>query len=496
MKMIRHITIFTITFGLFSCSTQRDNKQLTKTEIADRVLYPKTELSPLFDNLRPTKQTFTISGEKDTLLVGLTGTTLTILKNTFINHEGQVARTVTINLVEINSIPDIIYSNLQTTSGNNILQTDGMLFVDAKENNESLNIANGKSIYVELMSGYKAPKMKIFNGDFDINGRMDWTAPRHLERSLIPIPLNLLDFRNGGFECIMTEKQIRYLTDSKFENTFIATREFEDRTHVLNLASCPQDGDLSERLIDIYTSNLDKPLFVSDSLAVEYMAQKYRTKIDTLKMFEPNEVGWMTKIYQTFKLFAKDHLNKVIDFGKLGISETTTIEELTSKGHSLNDAERYIALFRQRLQILKTRNTEKQTSSLASYSFSINRLGWVNVDRFLDDKNTDVSTFLVETNSKDTLSFTSVSLIIPSFKIAVMSIHNEKNVYSFTKKKDGYRKLPVGQDAILVAFSYKDNRPYFGQQKIKIPKDGLIQLSLNVTNELTVKSEITKLTEQ
>ena len=77
-----------------------------------------------------------------------------------------------------------------------------------------------------------------------------------------------------------------------------------------------------------------------------------------------------------------------------------------------------------------------------------------------------------------------------------MSIQNEKIVYSFTKKKDGYRKLPVGQDAILVAFSYKDNRPYFGQQKIKIPKDGLIQLSLNVTNELTVKSEIAKLTEQ
>jgi hypothetical protein len=86
-------------------------------------------------------------------------------------------------------------------------------------------------------------------------------------------------------------------------------------------------------------------------------------------------------------------------------------------------------------------------------------------------------------------------LVIPGYSVAVFSIHNDGNLYSFTKKKDGYRKLPVGQDAIIVAFSYKDNVPYFAKQKIKIPKDGQLQLELAKTTEQTIKRSIATLTE-
>src|SRR5688572_23628032 len=111
MKMILRITISILAFGFFSCNTQQEDAQQTKMEIVDRVLYPKTNLSPLLDSIRPAKQTFTIKGEKDTLIVGLNGMTLTILKNTFVNREGQVAGTVTIDVVEINSVSDIINAN-------------------------------------------------------------------------------------------------------------------------------------------------------------------------------------------------------------------------------------------------------------------------------------------------------------------------------------------------------------------------------------------------
>lgn len=43
--------------------------------------------------------------------------------------------------------------------------------------------------------------------------------------------------------------------------------------------------------------------------------------------------------------------------------------------------------------------------------------------------------------------------------------------YTALQKKGGYRKSPVGQDALIVAFSYKDNKAYFGKQKITILKD-------------------------
>jgi hypothetical protein len=394
---MRHILTILILFGLFACNSSQDKKQSDQKTIIieDRALYPKTHLSPLFDSLRPATQTFTIKGDRDTLLVGQSGTTLAILKNTFVNSQGQSATTVRIDLVEVNSIADIIKANLQTTSGDKILQTGGMFFIDAKENNKSLAVAEGKSIYVEVKSNYKDPQMKIFDGKFDNKGRIDWTTTGNLENNLIPIPLSLVNFHKCDFECGFSKKQTDDLSNPKFENTYIATREFEDRCCAMMYATCPQSNNLSQKFLDIYTTNIDKPLYYSDSLVIDYLAKNFKDKIDTTKKFDWDDTGWFTYMFQFFIELKKQRLTNTINFYKLGITESTTTEELISKGYSESEAEKFIAFFKVRKQIVKSREVEKQTSRLASYSFSINKLGWVNVDRFIDDKNTQPSTFLV-----------------------------------------------------------------------------------------------------
>jgi len=492
MTTLRYITTILFLSVLFACNSSQDKKTIT---IEDRTYSQKTPLSPLFDSLSPTTQTFLIKGDRDTLIVGLNGTTLTIPKNTFVNSEGQTAATITLSLVEANTIADIIKSNLQTTSGENILQTGGMFFIDAKENNKSLAIAEAKSIYVEVKSNYKDPQMKIFEGKFDNTGKIDWVVTGNLDNDLIPIPLSLLNFHKCDFECGFSKGQTDSLLNPKYENTFIATREFEDRCCAMSVATCDWFNGLSKQLLDIYLINLEKPLYHSDSLVVDYLAKNYKDKIDSSKKFEFDDIGWTTYMFQTFTQLKNQHLTNTINFDKLGITENTSLEDLVSKGHSKTEAEKYIALFKVRNQVTKERKAEKQTSRLASYSFTINKLGWVNVDRFIDEKDLDISTFLVDIKSKDTLDFISVSLIIPNYAVAVFSIHNDGNLYSFTKKKDGYRKLPVGQDAIIVAFSYKDNKPYFGKQKIKIPKDGQISLTINASTEKAIRQDIEKLTD-
>lgn len=494
---MRNTIAILLLFGLFACNSSKDKRQIDQktTVIADRVLYPKTNLSPLFDSLRPATQTFTIKGDRDTLLVGQNGTIFTILKNTFINSQGQPATAVSIDLVEVNSIAEIIKTNLQTISGDKILQTGGMFFIDAKENNKSLVVAEGKSIYVEVKSSYKDPQMKIFDGKFDDKGKIDWAATGNLENNLIPIPLSLINFHKCDSECSFSKKQTDELSNPRFENTYIATREFEDRCCAMMYATCPQSNNLSQKFLDIYTANIDKPLFYSDSLVIDYLAKNHKNKIDTTKKFTWDDTGWFTYMFQFFTELKNQRLTNTINFDKLGIKESTTTEELISKGYSESEAEKFIAFFKVRKQIVKSREDEKQTSRLASYSLSINKLGWVNVDRFIDDKNTETSTFLVKIKSKDTLDFISVSLVIPGYNVAVFAIHNDGNLFSFTKKNDGYMKLPVGQDAIIVAFSYKDNMPYFGKQKIKIPKDGQIVIVLIASNEKSIKQDINKLTD-
>jgi hypothetical protein len=493
---IRYLIIFAL-FGLLACSSSPDKTDSSPkvSSIDDNVLFPKTKLSPLFDSLRPATQIFTIRGDRDTLLVGQNGTTLTILKNTFINSQLQPAKTVSINLVEVNSIAEIIKANLQTTSGDKILQTGGMFFVNARENAKSLSIAEGKLVYVEVRSNHKDTRMKIFDGEFDNNGRIDWTTAGTLENNLIPIPLNLINFHSCDNECGFSKRQTDYLLNPEFENTYIATREFEERCCAMLYATCPQSLNLSQKFLDIYVTSINKPLFYSDSLIADYLATNFKSKIDTTKKFEFNDIGWFTYMFQSFTNLKNQHLTNTINFTKLGISDGTLTEDLISKGYSKAEAEKYIAFFKTRNQIVSSRETERQTSRLASYSFTINKLGWVNVDRLIDDINTEVSTFAVNIESKDSLDFVSVSLVIPRYNVAVLSTHTDGNLYSFTKKNEGYRALPVGENALVVAFSYKDGRPYFGKVKIKIPKDGQINLIITASTDKEIKREIHKLTE-
>jgi hypothetical protein len=485
--------------ALYACNGSQDKQQASTNKsdstqpnkpIEDRVLSPTTNLSPLFDSLRPATQTFTIKGDKDTLVTGHNGTTFSIVKNTFVNQHGQPAATVTLNLVEANSMAEIVKSNLQTTAGNNILQTGGMFFLDARENGKSLAIADGKSIAVEVRAPYNDPKMKIFEGKFDNKGKIDWNISGNLESNLIALPFNLLNFQQGGIECALSQEQANSITQPKFANTYLATREFELRSQLLNITSCEQYHGLEQKLLDIYVSNTDKPLFISDSLAADYLLKHNKAQIDTTRTFQLDEIGWITDVYQQLLTYTQQHFTNVIDFNKLGITDTTTPEELVSKGYTQADAEKYIACFRLRKQVIKTRKSQNKTYQLAAYSFSINKLGWINVDCFLTGQNTAISTFEVQTKSKDSLDYVSVSLVIPPYYVSVFAIHTEGKLHSFTKNKDGYRNLPVGEEALVVAFGYKDNKPWFGQQKITIPKEGRVTVELKPTTIAAIKRAI------
>jgi hypothetical protein len=166
-----------------------------------------------------------MNGEKDTVLVGLGGILIAIGGDTFINAEGEsVNDRIDLNLVEIKSFSDIVGSGLQTASGDNILQTAGMIFIDALSDGKPLRIKAGKSIVIN-MSGFGAfTNANVFTGQFSKEGNIDWRKISDMETDLIPFPIDLLDFNYGAWESWYTEDQIKLLQDTKFRNTFIHTR--------------------------------------------------------------------------------------------------------------------------------------------------------------------------------------------------------------------------------------------------------------------------------
>ncbi|MFV0591915.1 MAG: hypothetical protein ACK5M7_11070 [Draconibacterium sp.] len=80
-------------------------------------------------------QVFIINADKDTTLICEEGTSIEIKAHSFVteNSGNKIVGEVRINVQEYYKTPDIVLAGLSTTSGDNLLETGGMLHVEAIE---------------------------------------------------------------------------------------------------------------------------------------------------------------------------------------------------------------------------------------------------------------------------------------------------------------------------------------------------------------------------
>jgi hypothetical protein len=489
---MRYILII-LTFSLIYGCSNESKKNITPIDA--RIFQLENSLSPLFDSIRIPSQKFIINNSSDSLILCKEGTSIFINKNTFIDEYGNFPDTIEIEIVEVKTISDILRTNLQTVSDDNILQTGGMLFIDAKSNGKPLKICDSTSIFIESNSKYLDTRMQLYYGDIRENGQINWSNEKQLEKTLIAIPLELLDYNFCSWECWYSKEQIQELKNKNHENTYIASREFEYRMCSFSTSTCDWTNGLDQKIIEIYIDNIDKDLSYSDSLVAEYILRVYGDKIDTTKQFNFSINDWFSHMYKSAVEFSKQKLTQPLNFNELGITDSTSIDELLSKGYTKPYSQKILAQYEIRKHTIADLKNKEKTQRFASYSFEVNKLGWINIDALLIDENMKESDFTVEVNSNDSLKYISLSLVIPDYNVSIFAIHQDSMKFSFTKKQNGYRKLPVNSKAFIVGFSYKENLSYFGKQEIKIPEQGIIKLDMERKTENEIKTEINKMIE-
>jgi hypothetical protein len=492
--MRQYLPFVTLLITVFNCTTPDRPASQTTIDIPARPLYAASPIAALLDSLRPAKQHFTISGDVDTLLTS-SGSAIAIDANTFINASGEIVQgKVDLEIVEAISFPDMLGAGLQTTSQGRILQTSGMIYINASSNGKPLAIRKEKPITVALKGYAHYKDSKVFAGAFDTNGNIDWTEKSNLDAALLTFPVELIDI-GGGWECWYNDQQIASLKNKKYENTYIATREFESRMMAFSYAVCDQMKDMDDEIIQIYTSNTHKALYVADSLVAAHINTKYRNLVDTVRYSKQfSDSWWVTEIFKDALAFYKQRLTLPIDFAALGITVATTTDQLIKRGHTEYEATKLINLYKIRKKQIQSRSTRDKAHELLSSIFPITEVGWANVDRFMNDPEAKESKFTVTTNSKDSLNFVAMHLYIPSHSIVVTGWSQGKGDYTFTNKQAEYRKLPVGQNAVIVALSYQDETPYVGLREIKIPASGIIHLEMKPTTAGKITAQLSRYT--
>ena len=259
----------------------------------------------------------TIDPKADTTMITPNGLVVDIPKGAFIDEAGKaITKPVRVTLLEALDGVDIMKAGLSTMSGETLLETGGMFYLDAQVDGRRVGINPSKPLTVMVPADKADPRMMLYEGVMTEEGIVDWRNPQPLVRTLVPVDITTLDFYPPGylakvaelgkdamdkrytdslywsFSGIPAEAQqaismmfagtesdstvasiiqaerwgidpakVRAIWNERFNGTNLATREFEERMREIH-RSC------DNQVLDLYANNLGKNLSQLDSMAV------------------------------------------------------------------------------------------------------------------------------------------------------------------------------------------------------------------------------------
>ncbi len=151
----------------YSCSTEKEN-QSSKV------------FSELYNSEQVQSDFFSIDANKDTVLNAKEGSCIEIKAGTFVFEDGSpVQGTLTIEFKEALDHMDMIMGNLATVSNGEMLESDGMVYLNAQSEGKQLQFASGKTAAISVPSKSKMEGMNLFASEFDeTTNEINWVDPQ------------------------------------------------------------------------------------------------------------------------------------------------------------------------------------------------------------------------------------------------------------------------------------------------------------------------------
>ena len=292
---------------------------------------------------------------------------------------------------------------------------------------------------------------------------------------------------------------IRAIWDKKFNNTILATKEFEERLRYMH-TQC------TDEYLKIYLRNLNKPLYVSDELC----AKAFKGESDAYNKFKEfaarKDGGVMLQsgmqqklsIYfqQKYKAY-KDAAAKTWAKYQHTFDSLNNIADYKKREQSISDFTRQNKNFREELCINLTDayrqigkehdcNENLQPPAKRYYNVYINSTGWKNLDAYVIDAtiNRQNMTYTDPATGKTAkLTYSGVSFkienIIQFDKVLVYLIPD--SLSSFQRVKESGDIFKEQLNALfkydVIALAYKGTQAYyFNGQNIE-PKEYLLSLA-------------------
>lgn len=138
---------------------------------------------------------------EDSVILTLEGTLLSVTESSFLLDGKPYKGSAKLQYQEARKSSDIVKAGLSTTSGDQLLETQGMFSFKAfTPDGKRLTIDSTNGVYVQLPVDEIKPGMMLFAGVKDENGSFDWQNPEPLEKFPTLIEMADLDFYPPRYE--------------------------------------------------------------------------------------------------------------------------------------------------------------------------------------------------------------------------------------------------------------------------------------------------------
>ena len=151
-------------------------------------------------------QLYVINTSADTVIETSGGIVMYIPQGSFLDSNGNVIKgEVEFEVKEALNAEQILQGGLSSMSGNKLLESAGMFYVNARKDGKTVQFNPDKGIYTEVPTDVVKPNMQLFEGKRMTDGSIDWLNPTSLDKFLTPFDINTLNFYPPKFESKLAE---------------------------------------------------------------------------------------------------------------------------------------------------------------------------------------------------------------------------------------------------------------------------------------------------
>lgn len=441
---------------------------------------------------KKTGSKFNLQPDVQNIVQGTEGSILIIPANSFVYEDGTVIKeSVTLELTEAYNLESIFRNGLDTRTSKDLLVTGGMINLKATVvSNKKVVLAGDKEITLQVVESLlDSNNYQFFSQDEGV-----WANPEKPSPYLTYLPINkhsetyvyikkaedgkyisydqckyvsekkqiegyelyeMTSFpiwkKKGGMQYIL-EKLNLLGKQEMLDNSFLASKEYDNRFMTAPVFAGEQNYGIHE----IYLKNLDKPLWVADSLVLADL-NKELEYAGTEENYENDE--YYQQILKNIAIFTK-FKNQY---------KTTLPTERFSEGE---------------LEQLK-KHYNKLESNKFIQSYLVRRLGWHNIDYIYKDNLFPVELMIACTQEVDR-----VAVLLNDVKVILQASAKEGGQYCLNWGQNCEIKLPKGK-AYAVAISENEGVLMFGYKEFTLGKDTKVTLDLQQSSE----AEVTKIME-